>query len=108
MKLRVLHDLVHLKLEPEEKVHHGIVMVRPSLIRYAVVKAVGPGKRWGRKERLVRTEVKPGDRVCVLAAAVAGHSHGKTIEAMLGEDEGIIPERDILFVVEEGNPEVTL
>lgn len=101
MKIRPLGELVHVRMEPEKGASDGgIILPRPQPIRAATVLAVGPGRRDG-KGRLTHTQVKPGDRVYLFAAAVDGHSQGQQIGAQLGPGEGLVPECDILFVAED-------
>lgn len=70
---------------------------------------VGPGCDVPTKDptKSVRysTEVKSGERVC-FPAGVFHTKQGKKLRSMLGDEEGIINERDILFVIEEGDPRV--
>jgi len=82
---------------------------RPQTFRTGTVMEVGPGcdiptSDPSRSTRYT-TEVSEGDRVC-FPAGVFHTKQGKALRSLLEGDQGIINERDILFVIEEGDPRI--
>ena len=106
---RLLGDRILVKLEPEKKMSGNIIIpdsVKEPL-RLGLVTKVGPGTRVkvkqkdGRyKEKFLPLEAKVGERVAFFYAAVEFGS-AKSAGYHLEEDEKLISETDILFVVEE-------
>lgn len=106
MKLRLLHDWVHVRVEPA-RTHTpgGFVLVGPEPIRMAEVLAVGPGRR-NKKGKLIPTQVKVGDRFPFFKGA-SETRQGHALAMLLDENEALLLESDVLFVAEEP-VEVTL
>jgi co-chaperonin GroES (HSP10) len=102
--IRPLQDYVLVKVDPPEQVSDTIVMpdVDHAPLRKATVLRVGPGRRRlkhrDKKDLLyVPTQVKPGERVVLFAAAM-GTKQGRQLTYSLPEDEALVREDDILFV----------
>jgi chaperonin GroES len=108
MKLRPLGDWVLIELEPEKrKSKGGILMPGPEPVRIARALRVGPG-RYNDKGKFVPTEIKPGERFPFFKA-VADTGQNKYVGERLPEDQEMIRESDILFVVEgKGDPEISI
>lgn len=119
MKLaRLKSDCVHVRLDPRKEKTTGGILIPESKdqeLRTGVIIDVGPGKRV--KVRRPGTSdylevfrpmgAKPGERVAFFIASVDTKS-GKAISHYLQEDERLIREEDILFVIEDGDVELTL
>lgn len=105
--IRPLQDWVLVELEPEQSRvrESGLILTGEDPVRYAKVLSAGPGRRYGKKQRLVRTEVKPGERVCFFVAALQTQQ-GKAIVHQLPDNQGLIKESDVLGVI-EGDVTVT-
>jgi co-chaperonin GroES (HSP10) len=110
--LRPLGDRVAVRLDPEEPKISPAGLTLPThvqVFRTGTVVAVGPGCRLPtknpEKSSVYVTEVKKGERVC-FPSAVFHTRQGKQLAAKLGEEEGLINERDILFIIEKGNPRI--
>lgn len=107
MKVRGLRDVVVVKLDPVREQTGSIILPgKENRIRTGVVQSTGPGreKRNGVREP---TGVEPGERVAFLEMNL-DTPKGKQLSATLqelGDDLGIIQDRDILFIIEPGeNP----
>lgn len=99
-------------LEPEPKATKGgIIKVGPDPIRFARCKEVGPGRTFFSKKRgrsyLVPSEVKPGERFPFFKGA-SETKQGHAFALLLEDNEVLIRASDVLFVVDEGELEVTL
>lgn len=103
-RLRSDWVLVELERAPE-RTSGGIVKVGPDPIRTAKVVQVGPGRHYA--DRFVPTSVKPGDRFPFFKAA-SDTRQGRQLAERLPEGLELIREGDILFVIEEGDVEVTV
>ncbi len=104
---RLRSDWIRVELEPApEKSRGGIILASAVPIRMAKVLQTGPGRR-GRKGQLIPMELKIGDRFPFFKAA-ADTQQGRQLGMLLPEGQEIIRESDVLFVIEEGNVEVTL
>lgn len=108
MKFRPLRDVLLVRLEPERPVTAGGIirpLVRQNPSRIGTVVRAGPGRRWKDKRTgkwsFWAMEAKPGDRV-VFPAALLDVSQGKATAHVLGDDEALIRETDILLVLEQG------
>jgi chaperonin GroES len=100
MKLRLLHDWVLARVEPAPAVSPGgIVLVAVQPIRNATVLAVGPGKR-NSKGVLTPTQLRVGDTFPFFKAA-AETKQGYQLALLLEDNEVLIRESDVLFVLEE-------
>lgn len=108
MKVRLFNDYVLVELEPEPPaLQSGIILPGPAPVRIARVLGVGPGRR-DKKGRLIRMQLKEGDRFPFFKAA-ADTAQGKALAQRLPEDQKIVRESDVLFVIEPGyTPEVTV
>jgi co-chaperonin GroES (HSP10) len=107
MSFRPLNDmvLVHIDAAPEQR--GSIIMPTPdnAPLRRGTVLRVGPGRRKlvkasGTETVYVPTQVQPGDRVVFFSAAAGSHKNRLPTEA-LEENEVLLHEEDILFVLEE-------
>lgn len=89
----------------------GIIKVGPDPIRFAVCKEVGPGRIFWSKRRgryyLVPSDVKPGERFPFFKGA-SETKQGHAFALLLEDNEVLIRASDVLFVLEEGEVEVTL
>ena len=83
---------------PEERVSKGgIILVDVEFIRTGVALVVGPGNRF--VDRYVKMELQVGERVCFFAGAM-DTKQGQAMRARLSEDEALIRETDVLFVID--------
>lgn len=106
MKLRLLHDWVHVRIEPARtQTQGGILLVGPAPIRMAEVLAVGPGRR-DKKGELRPTQLRIGDKFPFFKGA-SETRQGHALAMLLEENEALLLESDVLFVAEEP-VEVTL
>lgn len=106
---RLLTDRVLVRLEPQKTATSGgVLLVRDEPYRTGVVVAAGPG-RWvkvkrrgaeGYREVLRPTEVREGERI-VFPIGSVDTKVGKAVTHYLREDERVIREDDILFVIED-------
>lgn len=104
--MKLLQDWVLIELEPEAtQTRAGIVLTGPSPVRTAKVIAAGPGRHY--KNNFVPTSVKPGDRFPFFKAAT-DTSNGKKLAEKLPDNQELIRETDILFVIEEGSVEISI
>lgn len=104
---KLFSDWVRVELEPApEKSKGGIFLPGVQPVRFAKVLQVGPGRR-GRKQQLIPMELKVGDRFPFFVAA-AHTQQGQQLGMLLPEGQELIRESDVLFVVDEGDVEVTL
>jgi co-chaperonin GroES (HSP10) len=102
---RLLSDWVLVELEPaKEATLGGIIKVGPDPIRIAKVLKAGPGRHY--VDKYVPSEVKPGDRFPFFKAT-SDTKQGRQLAERLPEGQELIRESDILFVIEEGDVEVT-
>lgn len=98
---KLLHDWVRVKLDPvgEENLSPGgIVMPTPELVRTGVVMQTGPGKTYCDGVHKPTT-VELGQRVVFLAANT-DNKQSQMLAEYLEEDEVLLPEDAILFVLE--------
>jgi co-chaperonin GroES (HSP10) len=115
--LQLLHDYLLVRLDPRKKTTPGgIIRTTEQPIWTGVVLMTGPGRQY--VDKYVPIDVKVGERVAFLSAATDGHLSGLAVnealvcnfvgEAIAKTDEQrIIRENDVLFVIEEGDPEIT-
>lgn len=99
-------------VEPaSEATKGGIIKVGPDPIRFAVCKEVGPGRVfWSKKHGrtyLRPSEVKPGERFPFFKGA-SETKQGHAFAMLLEDNEVMLRASDVLFVVDEGEVEVTL
>ena len=104
MKITPLTDWLFVELEPEQKISEVLEITTRNPIQTAKVKAVGPGRVWGKK--FLPTQVKPGERIAFFTANLE-HKPGKTMLQHLEENHALIRETDILMVL-EGDVKVSL
>lgn len=112
MKISLWSDWMIAVLEPApEATAGGIIKVGPDPIRFARCKAVGPGRSFLSKKLgkyyTVPSEVQPGDRFPFFKAA-SETKQGHSLALLLEDNEVLIRACDVLFVVDEGDVEVTL
>lgn len=104
---RLRSDWVRVELEPEKKVSPGgIIFTTARPVRIAVVLQTGPGRR-GKKGQLIPMDLKIGDRFPFFKAA-ADTRQGRSLGELLPDGQELIRESDALFVIEEGDPEISL
>ncbi len=111
MALRPLSDVLVVELEPPRTKTRG-GLIRPDTkqhpIRVGRVLRAGPGRRWKSKAtgKMVfwPMEAKPGERICFMAALLQTQQ-GRQIQGgyALGDNEALIRETDVLFVIDEGD-----
>ena len=100
MKFRLLHDWVHVAVDPPDtESPGGIILVGPQPIRMATVLAVGPGRR-NKKDILIPTQLQIGDRFPFFKG-VSETKQGHALAMLLEDNEVLIRESDVLFVAEE-------
>lgn len=105
---RLRGDWVLVELEPEPKERTtaaGVIQLGPNPVRIARVLMVGPGKRY--RDRYVPTQVKPGDRFPFFKAA-SDTRQGRQLAERLPDGQDLVHESDILFIIEEGDVEITV
>lgn len=75
------------------------------MVRTGVVVAHGPGKSFSKEGKFVPIQVKVGERVAFFAGNM-DTKQGKNLQAFVEDDEALLPESAILFVLEleEGEP----
>ena len=103
---RPLNDWVLVKLDPldDRTTDVGLVLVRPQTVRTGTVLRAGVDRLY--IDGVVkRTEIKTGERIAFLAGTL-DNKQGQQITYTLGEDQALMRESDILFVIEEGNPKL--
>jgi len=106
MSLRPLNDYLVVTVEPEVKTFGSIVLVGPQLIRKGVVLSVGRGRQYC--DGVYKpSEVKVGDRIAFLAASTDS-AQGRQNAKVLEDGHVILRETDVLFVIDEGDPEISL
>lgn len=112
MNIKLWSDWMIAVVEPaSEATKGGIIKVGAEPIRFARCKAVGPGRVfWSKKHGryyTVPSEVKPGDRFPFFKAA-SETKQGHGLALLLEDGEVLIRASDVLFVVDEGEVEVSL
>lgn len=104
---RLRGEWIRVELEPSrERSRGGIIMPGAQPIRIAKVLQVGPGRR-GTKGQLIPMALKIGDRFPFFKAA-ADTQQGRQLGELLPEGQELIKESDVLFVIEEGDIEVSI
>lgn len=105
--LRPLGDHLVVEIEPEKEcTSGGIIRVSPEPVRTGKVLAVGPGKRY--PDKFVPTVIKPGERIAFFKA-VTDTKSGKQVTYALEDNQVLLRETDVLFVLpEESKVEVTV
>jgi co-chaperonin GroES (HSP10) len=83
----------------------GIFCIHPALIRQGVVTDAGPGRHYvdGVYKGM---DVKVGERVAFLAATMDTKQGWQLTDRVLGKDQALIRETDVLLVIEEGEPRI--
>lgn len=109
MSLRPLRECVVVELDPLPT-HFGSIVLPESAeprFRTGVVQTVGPGRLVGKKKKLrQRVDVEPGERVVFLTMHMdtpQGAQVTRTIRD-LGENLGVVADRDILFAFPATDP----
>ena len=106
--IRLLNDHILVELEPRpEKTRGGIVIpdTQAISVRTGTVRMAGTGKYY--TDKYVPVEVKVGERVVFLIGSVDTKS-GQSIVKHLRENEVLVREVDILFVIpQDSKLEVT-
>ncbi len=107
-EIRLRGDWVLVELEPERtRTRNGVIHLGPDPIRTARVLAVGPGRLTRKKGQPIPTGLKPGDRFPFFKAATET-KQGLELSLRLPEGQELVRAKDVLFVIEEGDPEITL
>lgn len=103
-----LQDWIVVELEPAAaQSKGGIILVGPQPVRTARVVAVGPGRVTKSGVR-VAPQVKVGDRFPFFKA-VTDTRQGRALAECLPDNQELIRETDVLFVLGDGEtPEVSL
>ncbi len=115
---RLLSDHVLVRLDPrKDKTSGGVLLpdTKEQEVRTGVIIGMGPGKHVKVRRRGTSDyrgvfrpmTAKVGERVAFFIASVDTRS-GKAVTHYLQEDERLIREDDILFVIEDGDVDVTL
>ena len=97
----LLHDWVRVRMDPvarEDVSTGGIILTTPVMVRTGIVQDTGPGKRWSPK-KFTRMQVEIGERV-VFYAGNMDTKQGQMLSSYVDEDEALLPETSILFVLE--------
>jgi len=109
---KLLHDWVLVTLDPispENVSTGGIILTEPHMVRTGKVKATGPGKKYC-DGPYVHIGVNVGERVAFFTGNM-DTKQGNNLKAFIGDDEALMPETAILFVIEteegEALPRVT-
>jgi co-chaperonin GroES (HSP10) len=102
----LLHDWVRVRLDPgcmksEDVSEGGIVLTTPVMVCTGVVEKTGPGKRY-KDGKYIPTQVVPGDHVAFFAGNM-DTKQGRAIQSYVDEDEALVPETALLFVIELGD-----
>jgi co-chaperonin GroES (HSP10) len=112
--VRPLGERVLVRLDDGEdtkQTRGGLFINLPRMFRKGVVVRVGPGcllpTSVQGKMTTYTTQVQPGERVC-FPAGVLDTGQGEAMRPRLPDGHALIHERDILFVIEEGDPVVEL
>ena len=107
--LRPLNDVVIIKLEPEKTTYgSNLIKISQDTVRIGKVVSAGPG-RWyidhdtPKQQNFVPTSVQAGERVCFMSFNMH-HQQGKQLSKYFEDDETLIKESDILFVLSEDGP----
>lgn len=107
--IRPLNDVVIVELEPVPEKVGGILIPDPDKYptRTGWVLAAGPGKRHSKTDRLTPTQVKEGERICFHHANLQ-QSQGKQLMWVLPDNQALIKESDIFFVIDDGDLRIGL
>ena len=102
MAFRPLSDRLLVRIDPPKKMSGSIILTKEERIRTGEVVALGPGK-WAGSER-APMGVSVGDKVAFYHENLI-HMNAKAIAVQLakeGDDLCLLQERDVLFVLPEG------
>lgn len=106
---RLLNDHVLVAMEPEPKKTSGGIIIpdnKPAPVRIGRVEMAGTGRYY--TDKYVPIQVEVGERVVFLIGS-AGTKSGQSVANYLSEDQVLVREVDILFVIpQESTLEVTL
>ena len=107
--MRLLHDNILIKLDPEKETIGSGLLIKPQnahehVLRTAKVVQVGPG-RWAKGAAVrIPVGVEVGDGV-VFIKFVATHTEtAKSIQKAVGLDHAIIKPEDVLLIFDHANP----
>jgi co-chaperonin GroES (HSP10) len=116
MSLRPRSDALVIELEPPRTTTRGGIIhpdTKQHPIRTGRVVRAGPGRLWKSKAtgKLIfwPMDVKVGERICFMAALLQTQQ-GRQVQSgyALNDNEALIRETDVLFVIEDGdNVEIT-
>ena len=98
---KLLHDWVLVTLDPistENVSAGGIILTEPHMLRTGVVKDTGPGKKYS-DGPYIGIGVKAGERVAFFAGNM-DTKQGNNLKAFINDDEALLPETAVLFVIE--------
>lgn len=106
MKIKLWSDWILVEIEDlPKKGPTEIILTDAEPIRIARALDVGPGRRY--KNKFIPMELKVGDRFPFFKA-LTETAQGAQLSLLLEANQGLIRESDVLFVIEEGNPEISL
>lgn len=108
MKIRLMHDWLLVELEPlRERTRSGLIRVDPQPVRIARVLDMGPGRRDYTTDAIVPLDLKIGDRFPFFKA-VTETMQGERLSHYVDDNQALIKESDVLFIIEEGDPEISV
>lgn len=113
MSFRPLRETVLIQVDPAPTMRGAIVLPDDAepRIRTGVVLSVGPGRWVGKKKKTrERIGVEPGERVAFLQMHMDTPSGAQLTETIrqLGDNIGLLADRDILFAMPANEPIPTL
>lgn len=108
MNLRPVSDVLVVQLEPPRTTTRGGLVIpdtKPHPLRIGKVLRAGPGRSWKNRSTgkfaYWQTEVKPGERVLFMAALLQTKQGRQVTQGyVLGDDEALIRETDVLLVID--------
>jgi len=105
--MRLLHDWLLIELEPPKQTAGSIILPDPERepMRMAKVLSTGPGRR-SKTGSIRPLGVSPGERICFHMANLQT-KQGRELCYRLEDNQGLIRETDVLFVV-KGDVDISL
>jgi co-chaperonin GroES (HSP10) len=103
--IKPFFDWLLVALEPERRQHGLLQLVGPQAVRTGRVLSCGPGRQVQKTGQIVPMDVRVGERVCFFAA-LRDTGQGKAIGHVLEDDQALIRESDVLFVLLDPKLEV--
>jgi co-chaperonin GroES (HSP10) len=109
VRVRPLHDVLLIEVEPEEKTTGGGIIIpdtKQEPVRVGKVIAAGPGRWWKNRHTgkwaFHNMNAKVGERVAFMMANLQT-KQGEQLCYLLDENQGLIKETDVLLVIPEGD-----